>query len=476
MPPFFVMPKKTLILLAVLFVANFSAPINGMVQDEFPAEKLKKIDALVDAYLEAGVINSMAIGILDGDIELTKGYGKLSKENPQAPDGDTVFEIGSISKVFTGILLADAINRGIVKADQPAGELLPEGITMPVSKKKPERQITLMHLSTHISGLPRMPDNFDAADPANPYVDYSAEKMFEFLNSHELSRKPGIADEYSNFGVGLLGELLSQKQNSKYETLLVDRISGPLEMSNTMLTLTKDQKERFAPPHDAELAPSSNWEFDALAGAGGIRSTVNDMLKFAQANLSPPDNETGKAIELAFTQQRKSKGFGSSRMGFGWTINMKSETRWHNGQTAGYHSIMFVSREKQRALVVLCNTGTREVDKLASEIMALLGGQDVKPRKFRKTMDVSAEVCARYVGQYSLSPRVKFDITYANDEKTKLMVKLTGQEAFRLHPETETLWYLKVVDADIEFTVDDKGDCTALTLFQNGLQQTAKKQ
>ena len=466
------MLKPSLILAVIITV--FAIPV--LAQENKPKDLEAKIRALAESYADAEVINSVTIGVIDGDTEFTLGVGSLSEDNPSAPDADTVYEIGSISKVFTGILFADAIERGLVTADQPVDDLLPQGVVMPVSKKKPDRKITLTQLSTHISGLPRMPDNLGDADPKNPYAKYSSKEMFEFLNAHPLSRKPGIAEEYSNLGVGLLGEILSQKQKVDYEALLSDRITSPLKMESTSLSLSDDQTKRLAPPHGGGCEPSSNWDFKAMAGAGGIRSSVNDMLKFAHANINSPDDSTGKAIDLAFSQQRKPKGIGSSTMGFGWMINPKSETRWHNGGTGGYHSMMFVNRKDRRAVIVLCNTATPEVDTLASEIMALVSGRDVKPRKFRKALEVTAELCERYVGKYKLNDSFTFDIAYANDDKTKLTVQLTGQSAIPIYAETETLWYLKVVDAKVEFTVDDEGKCTALTLHQNGIKQTAKKE
>ena len=341
--PFFTM--RILALLSIVVASLFCSPIAA--QDS-PSKTLEeKVLALSQPYVDAGVVNCAAIGVIDGDSRLTTSVGQFSKDDPTTADENTIFEIGSISKVFTGVLLADAIERGLVKADQPAGELLPDNISMPVSAKKTERLITLSQLSTHISGLPRMPTNFSDANPENPYVDYGSEKMFDFLNSHDLSRKPGIAEKYSNLGVGLLGVLLSRKQSTDYPSLLQSRIAKPLDMSDTATSINADQTKRLAPPNDASCKPAMSWDFDAMAGAGGIRSTINDMLKFAQANLDAPDNEIGKALELAFTQQRKPKGLGSKPMGFGWMINSGSETRWHNGQTGGYHSMMFVNRKKK---------------------------------------------------------------------------------------------------------------------------------
>ena len=184
------------------------------------------------AYVDGNAINSVAIGIIQGDAELVLGVGQLSEKNAATPDQDTVFEIGSVSKVFTGVLLADAIERGVVKADQPADDLLPEGISMPVFSNKPDRKITLADLSTHVSGLPRLPDNLDV-NATIPYAEYSADDLYKFLKSYELKRAPSTVDEYSNLGVGLLGVLLSRKQNTNYESLIRERITEPLQMKDT---------------------------------------------------------------------------------------------------------------------------------------------------------------------------------------------------------------------------------------------------
>ena len=466
------MHKITLLLLTII-----SCALSNVAAQESSSKELEdRIRSLAQPYVDAEVINCVAIGVIDGDTKLALSAGQFSKTDPTKADQNTIFEIGSISKVFTGVLLADAIERGIVTADQPAGDLLPDGVNMPVFEDKPERKITLKHLSTHVSGLPRMPGNFDLSDHEDPYANYSSKEMFEFLNSHKLSRQPGGVDEYSNFAVSVLGQLLSQKQETNYANLLETRIAKPLGMSNTSLKPNADQVKRLAPPHDGSLSPAKSWYFDAMAGAGAIRSTIGDMLKFAQANLDPPDSEIGKAIDLAFRQQRTSRGYNSTPVGFGWVINTSTQTRWHNGQTGGYHSIMFVNRKSNRAVVVLSNTATGEVDKLGAEIMALLKGDDVKPREFRQSVEVNEEVCKKYVGKYKLNEALTFDVAYAADTKTGLTVQLTGQPAFKIYPKSNSRWFLKIVKAEIEFTVDDQGKCVSLTLHQNGIQQTAKKQ
>ncbi|MEM6470867.1 MAG: serine hydrolase [Planctomycetota bacterium] len=444
--------------------------------EELSKATVRRIETVAQAYVDGGAINSAAIGVIDGDQDAFIGVGRFSESDDRVPNAQTIYEIGSISKVFTGIMLADAIQNGLVTADQPVQDLVPDDVRIPTWKNAPDRKITLRDLSTHVSGLPRMPNNLNVlAQLSDPYANYAASDLFTFLKAHQLRRSPGEKEEYSNLAVGLLGEVLSQQQNLTYEALLRSRITEPLKMRDTCLSLSESQLERLAPPHNIGRKPSSNWNFKALAGAGAIRSSIGDMLKFCRANLNVPDNETGKAISSAFSKQREAVGASSRPMGFGWIINPGSETRWHNGGTGGYHSILLINQKEKHCVVVLCNTASAEVDRLGSEIMTVLRGDDVKPKSFRKTIRVSKETCAKYVGTYQFNPLVSMDVA-ADDEGTSLTVQLTGQEPLGIYPETETLWFLKAVKADVEFTVDeDSGQCTAATLFQNGIRQKAKK-
>ncbi|MEO1618755.1 MAG: serine hydrolase domain-containing protein, partial [Planctomycetota bacterium] len=299
---------------------------------EDSADLQTKIQQLAQAYVDGDSIRSAAIGVINGEDEFFVGVGQLSESDSRQPNRQTIYEIGSISKVFTGVLLADAIKRDLVRAEQAVQELLPKGVTMPTWKDKGTRLITLKDLSTHASGLPRMPNNIKIFNnPTNPYVDYKADDLFEFLKSHELRREPGTQEEYSNLAVGLLGELLAQNQDTDYESLLKSRITDPLGMSDTTLTLSDEQRKRLAPPHDVSNQPASNWDFKAMAGAGAIRSNVDDMLKFCRANLTPPKNDVGNALNLAYQQQRDALGGSSRPMGFGWMINPGTSTHWHNG-------------------------------------------------------------------------------------------------------------------------------------------------
>ena len=280
-------------------------------------------DRLVQPYLDNDIIVGMTIGVLRDGKQEVFGYGRMSRDDRRVPDGDTIYELGSATKVLTGILLADAVVRGQVKLDQPAGELLPAGVKMPANG---DRAITLQDLSTHVSGLPTIPDNMKFGDPNNPYADYREEDLYAFLNKHKLARAPGTKYEYSNLGQGLLGHLLSLRAKSTYEDLVRNRIAVPLKMSSTRITIDKESQSRFAPGHMADGQPAANWDLSVLAGAGGVRTTVNDMLLFAAANLAPPKGKLGEAIEMAWTIHQKPIKQGE-RVARAW---LASDARWNS--------------------------------------------------------------------------------------------------------------------------------------------------
>ncbi len=414
-------------------------------------------------YIESKTVDGLSIGVICGKesatVHLGNGHG-----DSDAPSSQTLYEIGSISKVFTGLLLADAVIKQKLRLGQPAQDLLPSGVTLPVWEQTP---ITLLHIITHRSGLPRLPSNMPSLTSSNPYGDYTAALAHEFISSHKLDAAPGTKSEYSNFAMSLLGHMLADHASTTYEALLEQRITKPLGMNDTAVTLNADQQTRLATPHIGVGVPTNPWTFADLPGAGGIRSTVGDMLKFAQANLTPPNDETGQAIELAWR-----KHVDSPPMGLAWNFAGDGSSRWHNGQTGGFHSMLIINREAQVAVVVLANTATMEVDQLATDLVGLLAGQPKKPRVFEKIVQVKPEVMKRYEGKYQLAPSFVFTVT-VNDNR--LMVGLTGQPTLEVFPRSDTEWFYKVVDATLTFKVNKKGECEAVELFQNGVRQTANR-
>ncbi len=440
----------------------------GALADEasFDESLAAKIDAHAKPYLDSEYIGGMTIGVVHHGAMRIVGYGDSGAGVPTA---DTIYEIGSISKVFTSLLLADAVVRGAVKLDQSASELLPAGVTMP---SREGESITLQHLATHVSGLPPLPSNMPLGDLDNPYADYTEALLYKFLSAHTLRRLPGKRSEYSNLAVGLLGNLLARQAQVSYDELLANRIAKPLAMTETTIDLSDAQRDRLAFPHTVDGSESTNWDIGALAGAGAIRSTTRDMVTFARAILDPPESDLGTAIELTWREHQPAIDKTDFAMGLGWHIARDGNTRWHNGETGGYHSMLMVNRDAQSAVVILSNTATNKVDTLAEAIMRTLAGVDEPVAKFEPLAKVEAATMQKLVGDYSLWP---FGTIKIREQDGKLLAQLTGQQQFRLFPASETKWSYRVVEAEITFALDDAGKCIALELFQNGIRRTAKR-
>ncbi len=448
------MQKLVLLLLLVLLE---SVPV--IAEDDFKYEK--KIDALVNPYLTHNKINAVSVGVISNGQIWKKHFGTLDGKGTPAPNDKTLYEIGSISKVFTSILLADAVVSGRLKLDDPISTIMKE-----LAEKNPKlgNQITFLQLSLHTSGLPRMPTNFKPADSANPFAGYDRSMLNDYLLKAKLKRKPGEKYEYSNLGAGLLGDLLSRQADISYETLLKQKLTGPLKMTDTTLTLSPKQLARFAAPHNAAMFADKAWDFDSLAGCGAIRSNVDDMLLFAEASLNPPEGKLGEAIELAWKQHKPARGKNRA-MGLGWMIAGDGTTRWHNGQTGGYQSMILVSRPLKSATVLLCNTAGSNADNLAEQIFQTVVGMNVPPRSFEKEIQVDPKVVKRLEGKYQLIPNVVMTIKVKNG---RMMAQLTGQQFLAVIPQSETEWKYQAVEATLKFELPETGNSPKVTLHQSG--------
>ena len=312
----------------------------------------------------------------------------------------------------------------------------------------------------------------------NPYRDYDSKKAAAFLNQYELPRQPGKSQEYSNFGVSVLGYLVAAKAGKSYEQLLRERIAVPLQMTDCTVSLSSDQTKRLATPHDKFGSAASTWTFADLPGAGGVHATMRDMMRFAKAQLNPPSGPLGEAIELAWKQHSAADASGSA-MGLGWMIAGDGQTRWHNGQTGGSHSAIFINRELKCAVVVLCNTAVaNEVDQLAMQLVMKAAGQDVKPgpsdtpKRDPAKLAIDAKLRGRLVGRYQLTPDFIFDV---QDHDGHLMVGITNQPTQEVFPDSPTRWSYHGVDAKLEFNLSKTGPARSLILHQNGANQTANR-
>jgi serine-type D-Ala-D-Ala carboxypeptidase/endopeptidase len=429
------------------------------------ADQAGDIEKLAAPLIESQSMVGCVVGVLENGQTKIYSFGEVNRGKGDKPNGDTLYEIGSLTKTFTGTLLGDMVNRGAVTLDTTLQDLLPDSVKLQSADDKP---IRLVDLASQTSGLPRLPTNLKPKDWKNPYADYTPELLYEFLNGYKPDRAPGKY-EYSNLGMGLLGHVLARKAGKSYEQLVVERICDPLAMSDTRVALSDEQRKRLAPPYNVSLEPDSNWDIDSLAGCGGLRSSANDILKFAKAALSD-DGDVSKAIHEAWKPHYQKKG--DFTTGLAWIQAHDGVSWWHNGQTGGYTSALFVYPPKKLAVVVLANTATELTTTLAEKILVSVAGGKPDPIAVRKTVKVDPAVLKSYEGRYSLAPLFAITITV---EDGKLMAQATLQSKFEVFPESETEFFYKVVDAKLSFEKDKDGKVTQLVLHQNGRDLPGKK-
>ena len=421
------------------------------------------LDAAVRQRAELLVRNgsnaSIVIALTDGKSSAVYGFGRAQADSKTVPDADTVYEIGSVTKTMTGLLLADAVVAGKVKLDQPVADLLP-GYTIPTFEGK---KISLLDLATHFSGLPRLPANLAPADMSNPYAEYGDEQMRAFLSSHALSHRPGTVFEYSNLGYGLLGTALAAQAGTSYEDLLQSQIVRPLGLRSTSNFVTPAMLARHAQGHSSDGKPTPNWDLQAIAPAGAVHSDARDMLIYLQSYM----NKTSAAQQLAVQAQKSIEGGNGAKVGLAWMIDQAKGQpyAWHNGQTGGYASFAGYTLDGKRGVIVLSSTAN-DVDALG--LASLVPGtlpplKKVTPQP--KEIAIAPSELAQYVGDYALAPQMVLTVRQGPDG---LLVGATGQGEAPVYASAKDRFFYKAVDAQLEFKRDGKGVITGLVLQQDG--------
>ena len=318
-----------------------------------PAQIPQDIQQSIRERVDNGYNTAIIVGVLNPRGRQYFTYGRIHLPDGSPANEHTLFEIGSATKVFTTLLLAQLAQQNYLNLDDPIQRFLPPTVKAPTRENQ---TITLNHLATHTSALPRLPDNLNPADTSNPYADYTAQKLYDFLNTHQLTGDIGQKYEYSNLGMGLLGHLLARHQNVSYEQLIKKHITGPLDMRDTTIILTPEMKSRLAPGHRGRTEVP-NWDFTTLAPAGALRSTAHDLLTFLAVNLSLTESHLRPAITQTHQPQHPTDT-PNIQVALGWHVTTQNNrtVHWHNGGTGGYHAFIGFDRTAQTALVILTNT------------------------------------------------------------------------------------------------------------------------
>ncbi|MCB0664984.1 MAG: beta-lactamase family protein [Saprospiraceae bacterium] len=394
-------------LLSIFFPMMLLIPIGsaGQIIDH-------TIDKLAEKYADKHKNRALVIGVISGEKTEVKGYGHVSRVQDFKPDEHTIFEIGSVSGVFTTTLLMLETQKGSFRLDDRITDFLPEDIYMPafqpftchmeetsglvatghermrmICEPDPDQMpvsISFCDLASHTSGLPNTPRGFYTWNPLqwlskhskDPYSDFSREELYNNLYRYVLSVPPGSFFQYSEAGMSLLGNILTDYNHTSYNELLSSRLLGPLGMYDTGIEVPINKATRFAAGHDRKGRITDHWHYDAMAPAAGLRSTAGDLLRLLRANLDLDNNAIGDA--LAQVQQPridvpKHKTGRETMGGYGWFISILSEetnlpVNWINGGTGGFRSFVAFNRDRNIGIVILSNSANA-VDKMGFKIL-----------------------------------------------------------------------------------------------------------
>ncbi|MBP6530130.1 MAG: serine hydrolase [Burkholderiales bacterium] len=468
---------STIVCVALAFLGV--APVFGQPTDARVKEILtQRIDVDKQAV-------GIAVVITEGANVRVVTHGHTSLNKTDAITGDTLFEVGSITKTFTTLLLADMVLKGEVKLDDPVERWLPQGVLGLKLRDHTGAPIRLVDLATHRSGLPRLPNNMVNGTSHDPYVDYREQQLLLYLKEREVAiesdggkttKKRDEAYAYSNLGMGLLGYTLARAANTTYANLLQTRVLTPLGLTSTYLTVPRSETGRYSAGHYLDkgvtLRGARHWRFDVIAPAGALSMSAKDIARYGQAASGAIDTPLREAFELA----QKRYGDGISPMnptGLAWILaplNGRTVVN-HDGMTGGFAASLWVDPERKSSVAVLSNASAAVLD---------IGLHLIEPSIPLKNLAamraiavaVDAKLMAQYVGTYALSPSFSVTIRLRDG---KLFGQATGQGEFEIFGKNNSTFFARITPLEIVFEDVKDGKAGSFSLTQGGNTRKATR-
>lgn len=456
-------------------VLTAAAPLDAQRPAVVPSDSA--VRAIIKERVDAKLAKGIVVGVLDPDgRRRVFTYGVSGTARPL--DASSVFEIASITKTFTGVLLAEMAAQGEVGLEDPVARYLPTSVKVP---SRNGREITLLDLATHSSGLPGTPHNFAPKDPRDPFASYTPELLFEFLSTHELQRDAGAEFEYSNHGYMLLGLALARRAGAaSFEELLQRRVLDPLGLRDTRVTPTASMDGRLAIGHDQAGDPVPGWHMHPmLGGMGALRSTASDLLSYVAVNLTA-DLDSGRgplATALRASHIRRGGGPPGHDIGLGWNrraVPSGDSIVLKNGIAGGYWAFVGYNPARRIGVLVLSNSKI-SIDDIGVHLLA--AEVPLSPPKLpswvgTRPVSLPTAVLDGYVGEYAISPALRLTVTREGDA---LSIEPIRQAKMELFAEREDEFFVKFFDARISFRRDSARRVTALVLRERGREQVARR-
>jgi serine-type D-Ala-D-Ala carboxypeptidase/endopeptidase len=446
--------------LALGGLATLSGCASAPAKVQGPAKAMPSNAEVRGLLAERMARNGMGavVGVIDRNGPRVVAHGRIGATDARAPNGDTVFQIGSLTKPFTTLLLSDMVVRGEVKLDDPASAYLPSGVRMP----QRGRPITLRDLAEHMSGLPSMPTNYVVGARPHPYEAYTVDQLYAFLSAYTPENEPGEVYRYSNLGVSLLGRLLAIRAGADYEPLLKARVLKPLGLASTSITLDASQTRRLAPGHDRYLQPVRTPEMVSLQASGSLRSTANDMLRLLQAYLGYRNTPLEEAMNVQLREGRPQNG---RTRGLSW--GGATGVANHEGGKDGYRCGVAFDRANGVGAVVLTNARTDDGPlAIAAHLVAgraLEPAPDAPPQKPR--VKVPEDVLQRYAGAYRAANGQVFETAPTSEG---LIVHRVGSGMASFIASGPNDFFFTSGEVDLSFELGADGRATGLIVYEGG--------
>jgi len=429
-------------------------------------EAAAAVRAAFAPWVEAGWVPAGSVALVHGEFVEYLNFGEVSSARPEPPTEDALYAIGSISKTLTGLLLAEAVERGALSLDTPLQSLLPDGVTSPIYGDK---EIVLRHLTTHTSALPR-----DARDPTDMnaffYETFSLEDLWAWLNGVELTRAPGAQVEYSNMAVAVLGQALAHEAETDFPSLLVDRVTGPLGLESTFLPLDPDRADRFVPGRSDEVEVEY-MELSAAGPAGAIVSSIRDMARYIQIQTGVLETPLSEAVTRS--QSPLQAAGENQHVGYNWFMQDEPHIVFHDGAVVGHTAYLLFQPETDLGVVFLNASSNYAVYPLGNYALATLLQAAAEAPEPPPEVTLPPESLDAYVGRYVLGLNVAtFVVTRADD---RLYFRVEGQQDALLYAEGDDAFHLRVVPAGVAFQRDADGRVMRCILRQNGAANRANR-
>ena len=424
-----------------------------------------EVDRMGNQLIEDNWMTGLSIGLIHPSGIEFYNYGVQNTIDKTPVSKNSIFEIGSVTKVFNSTLLAELTVDSPITLEQPLQEWVLQDWNLP---SQDDVQISALHLSTHTSGLPRLPMDFVPSNMENPYADFTEDLLQPSLAITELESTPGTSVQYSNLGAGLLGYALTQYTQQSYQELLQENITNPLKMNHTSIEVSEQNKGLIAQGHDFIGNPTSDWDMPALVGMGEINSTVSDLIRFLSVQLSPPEGTLGEAIAL--TQQSQFERPGGS-IGLGWHIGIQDWPApeiveptliWHNGGTGGARSFVGFDTVNNVGFVVLNNNPSPYADALGLALYQMLLGKEFS-LNLPELFPMNEEQLVEHQGNYEIAPGVIFNFT-PNDNH--LHVQVLEEPTFPAFPISESQFLAVHAGLIFEFVRNEEGTIYQMLMHQ----------